>query len=109
MVKGSFIFGSQEFNAILKGNWEKYVEVVIGFQTSADNIFIIGKFPFSSPNIIKVVKGSTGEMKECIFPYYEKGGEFYSKVFSTLSKEVKEYLLQFKSELEARDTKENDK
>jgi len=77
----------------------------------ADDIFIAGKFPFTSPDIIKVVKSSTGEVKECIFPYrYDKETKRYLlKDFAELELNTQNYLLSFQSQLKNRSIKEKDK
>lgn len=77
----------------------------------ADDIFIADKFPFVSPDIIKVVKSSTGEIKECIFPYYydEESKKYLLKDFTELEQNTRNYLLTFQSQLKARSIKEKDK
>jgi adenine-specific DNA-methyltransferase len=84
------------------------VEVKNAFATLADDIFIANKFPFASSEIIKVVKSSTGETKECIFPYrYDKETKRYLlKDFTELEPNTQNYLLKFQSQLKARSIKE---
>ena len=87
------------------------MEVKNAFATLADDIFITDKFPFCSSDIIKVVKSSTGEIKECIFPYRydEKTKRYVLKGFAELGKNTRDYLLTFQSQLKARSIKEKDK
>ena len=63
----------------------------------ADDIFIADKFPFASADIIKIIKSSTGEIKECIFPYYydEKNKRYLLKDFAELDQNTQNYLLTF--------------
>ena len=77
----------------------------------ADDVFITDKFSFSSLDIIKVIKSSTGEIKECIFPYYydEENKRYLLKDFTELESNTQNYLLNFQSQLEARSIKEKDK
>ena len=77
----------------------------------ADDIFIAVKFPFNSSDIIKVVKSSTGEMKECIFPYRydEKSKRYLLKDFTELEPNTQNYLLKFQSRLKARSILEKEK
>ncbi len=81
------------------------------FATLADDIFIADKFSFSSSDIIKIVKSSTGEIKECIFPYYydEEGKKYLLKDFFELEPSTQNFLLTFKSQLETKSIKEKDK
>jgi hypothetical protein len=77
----------------------------------ADSVFIADKFPFASADIIKVVKSSTGEAKECIFPYRydEKNGRYLLKDFAELEPNTQDYLLKFQSRLKSRSIKEKEK
>lgn len=77
----------------------------------ADDIFIADKFPFNSSDIIKVVKSSTGEVKECIFPYHydENQKRYLLKDFTELEPNTQNYLLKFQSQLKNRSIKEKDK
>jgi hypothetical protein len=76
----------------------------------ADDIFIADKFSFTSPNIIKIVKSSTGEEKECIFPYRydEESKRYLLKDFAELDENTRNYLLTFQSQLKARSIKEKE-
>ncbi|CAG8467243.1 386_t:CDS:10, partial [Gigaspora margarita] len=98
---------SQKFNysaAELKNgseNKKNHCEVKNAFATLADGIFIADKFSFTSADIIKVVKSSTGEIKECIFPYrYDKEAKRYLlKDFAELESNTQKYLLNFQFQL----------
>jgi len=81
------------------------------FATLADDIFIADKFPFASSDIIKIVKSSTGEIKECIFPYYydKESKRYLLKDFAELDQNTRNYLITFQSQLKARSIKEKDK
>ena len=71
VIEKRFIFEQQlllESKKIFAKKQKNHCEVKNAFATLADDIFIAEKFPFNSSDIIKVVKSSTGEMKECIFP-----------------------------------------
>ena len=73
VIENKFIFEQQllaESKKIFANKHKEYLEVKNAFATLADKIFIADKFPFISSDIIKIVKNSTGEKKECIFPYY---------------------------------------
>ncbi|MEG7979008.1 MAG: hypothetical protein NY202_03805 [Mollicutes bacterium UO1] len=77
----------------------------------ADDIFIADKFSFISLDIIKIVKSSTGEVKEFIFPYYydKEIKRCLLKDFAKLEKSTQNYLIKFQSRLKARSIKEKDK
>lgn len=114
IIENRFIFEQQLFpesRKIFAKKQKNYCEVKNAFATLADGVFITDKFPFCSPDIIKVVKSSTGEVKECIFPYrYDKEKKIYIlKDFTELDKNAKDYLLKFQSQLKARSIKEKDK
>jgi len=81
------------------------------FATLADDIFIADKFPFASSDIIKIIKSSTGEIKDCIFPYHydEENKKYLLKDFAELDENTKNYLLTFQSQLKNRSIKEKDK
>jgi hypothetical protein len=67
-----------ESQKIFAEKLKNHCEVKNAFATLADDIFIADKFSFTSADIIKVVKSSTGEIKECIFPYrYDKETKRY--------------------------------
>lgn len=114
MIENRFIFEQRfllESQKIFAKNQKNYCEVKNAFATLADNIFIADKFSFTSPNIIKIVKSSTGEIKECIFPYYydEEKKKYVLKDFDKLDKNTQDYLLTFQSQLQERSIKEKDK
>ncbi|CAG8450310.1 11069_t:CDS:2 [Racocetra fulgida] len=95
---------SQKFNySAVELNNNGKEEVKNAFATLADDVFIADKFSFRSPDIIKIVKSSTGEIKECIFPYYydEKSKRHLLKDFAELDENTRNYLLAFQSQLEA--------
>ncbi|MDR0319341.1 MAG: N-6 DNA methylase [Rickettsiales bacterium] len=50
---------------------DKSILVKNGFATLADDVFI-GDFP-DGPNVIDVIKSSTGKWKKCVFPYKRDG------------------------------------
>jgi len=114
VIENRFIFEQQlllESKKIFTENSKNYCEVKNAFATLADDIFIADKFPFTSSEIIKIVKSSTGETKECIFPYrYDKETKRYMlKDFAELDKNTRDYLLTFQSQLKNRSIKEKDK
>jgi len=114
MIEKRFIFEQQllaESQKIFAKKSKIYCEVKNAFATLADDIFIADKFPFNSSDIIKVVKSSTGEMKECIFPYrYDKETKRYLlKNFTELEPNTQKYLLKFQSQLKNRSIKEKEK
>lgn len=79
MIGNCFYFAKKEklnklksilfYNPILSGDT---IDVKNGFATLCDDFFIKDKFPFSS-YVIPVIKSSTGELKQCFFPYDEFG------------------------------------
>lgn len=114
MIEDRFIFEQKLFSEskkIFSQKLKNYCEVKNAFATLADNIFISNKFSFISSDVIKVVKSSTGEIKECIFPYrYDKGAKKYLlKDFSELEQNTRNYLLNFQSQLRVRSIKEKNK
>jgi len=114
IIENMFIFEQQilsENKKIFAKENKIYCEVKNSFATLSDNIFISNKFPFCSSDIIKVKKCSTGEEKECIFPYrYDKEKKkCLLKKFDELDKNTQIYLLNFQSQLKNRSIKEKDK
>ena len=114
IIEKRFIFEQQllaESQNIFAKKSKNYCDVKNAFATLADHIFIADKFPFTSSDIIKVVKSSTGEMKECIFPYhYDKEAKKYLlKDFAELEPDTQNYLLKFETQLKSRSIKEKDK
>lgn len=114
VIENRFIFEQQlltESKKIFAENSKNYCEVKNAFATLADDVFIAEKFPFTSPDIIKIVKSSTGEMKECIFPYYydNESKRYLLKDFAELDKNTRNYLLAFQPQLKNRSIKEKDK
>lgn len=63
-----------------------------GFATLNDNIFIQEKFPFKN-HVIRVIKASTGEWKQCIYPYDENGQLI---PFKNLDNSIQKYFLEKK-------------
>lgn len=88
---------------ILNYELKKDLKVVVknGFATLNDKVFIQDEFPFKE-NQIEVIKGSTNEIKKCIYPY-DKEGKLIP--FEKLDKNVQEYLENHKKDL----IKENSK
>lgn len=86
-------------NYELKNNLK--VVVKNGFATLNDKVFIQDEFPFKEDQI-EVIKGSTNEIKKCIYPY-DKEGKLIP--FEKLDKNVQEYLENHKKDL----IKENSK
>lgn len=74
------------------------VEVKNGFATLSDKFFI-GKFDFKD-YIIPIIKASTGEHKECLFPY--KKGSLVSYEDLTKNKKLKKYFEDNKTNLKQR-------
>lgn len=114
VIENRFIFEPQllaESKKIFAKKYKGYCEVKNAFATLADDIFIADKFPFASADIIKIIKSSTGEIKECIFPYYydEENKRYLLKDFVKLDQNTKNYLLTFQSQLKNRSIKEKDK
>jgi adenine-specific DNA-methyltransferase len=114
VIENRFVFEQQLFpesKKIFAKKQKNYCEVKNAFATLADDIFIADKFPFSSSDIIKVVKSSTGEIKECIFPYrYDRETKRYIlKDFTELEPNTQNYLLKFQSQLKVRSILEKDK
>jgi hypothetical protein len=114
IIENRFVFEQQLFpesKKIFTKKPKNYCEVKNAFATLADDIFIADNFPFNSSDIIKVVKSSTGEMKECIFPYrYDKETKRYLlKDFTELELDTQKYLLKFETQLKARSIKEKEK
>jgi hypothetical protein len=114
VIEKRFIFEQKlllESKKIFSKKPKNYCEVKNAFATLADDIFITDKFPFNSSDIIKVVKSSTGEEKECIFPYrYDKEAKRYLlKDFAELETNTQNYLLKFETQLKERSIKEKDK
>jgi len=115
VIEKRFIFEQQklllESKKIFAENAKNYCEVKNAFATLADDVFIADKFSFTSSDIIKVVKSSTGEIKECIFPYrYDKEIRRYLlKDFEELEPNTQDYLLAFQFQLKTRSIKEKDK
>jgi adenine-specific DNA-methyltransferase len=114
VIERRFIFEQQLLlgsKKIFAKKTKNYCEVKNAFATLADDVFIADKFSFNSLDIIKVVKSSTGEVKECIFPYrYDKETKRYLlKDFSELESNTRNYLLDFQSQLKARSIKEKEK
>ena len=114
VIENRFIFEQQlllESQKIFAKKQENYCEVKNAFATLADDIFIADKFPFISSDIIKIVKSSTGEIKECVFPYYynKENKRYLLKDFAELDENTRNYLLAFQSQLKTRSIKEKDK
>ncbi|MBP8708154.1 MAG: N-6 DNA methylase [Caldisericia bacterium] len=95
-------------NIVLSENNQKYfkylnykisknskVQVKNGFATLNDKVFIQERFDLKN-NIIKVIKASTGQWKECIFPY-DKNGKVLK--FEELGQDTQKYLLKNKERL----------
>lgn len=75
----------------------KYVSVKNGFATLADGVFIGSHIP-PSPITIRVLKGSTGQWYNGLFPY-DKAGKPLSESEVFASAAVKAHLLSAKSAL----------
>lgn len=104
-IDGNIILSSDnsKFYSILTytPNSKSKVQVKNGFATLNDKVFIQDEFPFKE-NQIEVIKGSTNEIKKCIYPY-DKEGKLIP--FEKLDKNVQEYLENHKKDL----IKENSK
>lgn len=107
--KANYSF-SENINVFDK-NKKKYLEVKNGFQTSSDGVFISDKFNFNSSNIINIFKSSTGEKKQCIFPYkyITEEGKYELINFPELDENIRNYLNKFRYQLENRSIKEKEK
>lgn len=78
-VGGSFVFNGLVMDPLFRSMFESrdlnsipsIATVKMGFQTSADNIFI-GQHSFSD-GCIPVVKASRGLLSRCVFPYHSSG------------------------------------
>lgn len=104
-IDGNYYFASVDKLVVLRKIISSFylgneIEVKNGFATLADGIFISNKFDFSSSFIIPIYKASTGQWKECIFPY--KNGKVVGE--ETLMKEERLYnfLVSKKEEMTAR-------
>lgn len=72
------------------------IRVKNGFATLADKVYI-GQFDFTS-HVIKVVKASTGQWKQCIYPY-DNRGRLVSERELKSDERLYAYLLQHKETL----------
>lgn len=97
-VDGNIVLtDNKKFLPILNYKVDKNARVIVknGFATLNDKIFISNCFDFCK-NKISVIKASTGQWKECIYPYDNKGKLI---AFDLLDDELKKYLLEHKKEL----------
>lgn len=111
ICNGEFVFSDdkgQEFvkrikNYVLQN--PKKIEVKNGFATLADDVFIKEEFKLADEDsVIKVIKASTGEIKECLYPYDDAGK---LKNFDHLSKAVQDHFEQNKTRLKNRSLDKN--
>lgn len=102
-IDGKFYFSNKEnlknFKKISKIKKIDKIKVKNGFATLGDKIFINKKFDFKSKQIIKVVKASTGEAKEIIYPY-NKNAQIMD--FTELDFNLQNYFLENRENLEKR-------
>ena len=104
-IDNSFYFASKDNLKTLRRILETDkkddgVEVKNGFATLADGIFISNKFDFSSKWIIPIYKASTGQWKECIFPYFD--GKLVSIDELKKDKKLFDYLSSFEDSMSKR-------
>ena len=85
---------------------DKNIKVKNGLATLGDGIFIKNKFEYNSENIIPIIKASTEERKEIIFPYDENCNILN---FENLDNETQKYLFKHKDQLESRSIEKNAK
>lgn len=85
-------------NIINNKNNKNFVEVKNGFATLNDKFFI-GKFDFKK-YIIPIIKASTGEKKQCLFPY--ENGVLISYKDLIKESKLKEYFEKNKANLKQR-------
>lgn len=113
LVMDKMFFGDLELNKALNQELKKpnIVQVKNGFSTLADKVFIQKNFPFQTINQIKIFKSSTGEIKQCLFPYYysDEKQKWLLKKFTELEPELQEYFLFHKDRLLARDISDKEK
>jgi len=80
------------------------IQVKNAFATLCDSVFIQNKFSFASNYIIPCIKASTGEWKECIFPYNKQA---QLAKFENFELSLQRYLISHKSDLENRSLDKN--
>lgn len=110
VINDGFYFGTHEDLNFLKQvleNTEKQTHIVAknGYATLLDNVFI-GDFYFKEKCIIPIIKTSTGEEKDCIYPYDENGKILSETEFSFMCPNTYQYLLEHKEFLCERKTEE---
>lgn len=110
VIKDEFYFGNKEDLEFLKQvleNTEKQTHIVAknGYATLLDDVFI-GDFLFKEKCIIPIIKTSTGEEKDCIYPYDENGKILSETEFSFMCPNTYQYLLEHKELLCERKTEE---
>ncbi|MDR2624494.1 MAG: hypothetical protein LBC39_08055 [Methanobrevibacter sp.] len=74
---------------ILSSGINKHAICKNGYATLNDNVFIKDNFPDEIQPLIRVLKGSTGKYKFCIYPY-NKDGKLIG--FDMLNNNTREYL-----------------
>lgn len=96
----------KKFKEIMTIKNDKNIKVKNGLATLGDGIFIKNKFEYNSENIIPIIKASTEERKEIIFPYDENCNILN---FENLDNETQKYLFKHKDQLESRSIEKNAK
>lgn len=112
-IDGNFYFTSNEEYDIIKDVYRneqiyksdrtksKHVEVKNGYATLADDIFI-DNLPDFKNFTIPIVKGSTGQVKRCLFPYDRNLNLISLNKIKEQDQDVYDYLIEHKDELENR-------
>ncbi len=102
-MDNKFYFSKKEnlirFKEIITTKKNNKILVKNGLATLRDKVFISDKFPFKSKHIIPVIKASTGQKKELIYPY-DNNAKLVD--FANLDQSVQEYLNSHKAQLNSR-------
>ena len=121
-IDDNFYFVSDEEYDIIKNVYKneqlyksvrtktKPVEVKNGYATLADDIFI-DDLPDFKNFTIPIIKGSTGQVKRCLFPYDKNLNLISLNKIKNTDQEVYDYLMEHKDDLEKRtyDHKDDEK
>lgn len=109
-IDNNFYFSTknslEKFKNIRKIQKNSEICVKNGYATLADKVFINHKFDFDSNKIIKVIKASTGEEKELIYPYDENSNLLE---FDSFDSNLQDYLLENQERLINRSINDKDK
>ena len=111
-INGNFYFTSDEEYYLIKNLYKneteykldkkkKIVEVKNGYATLADDIFI-DNLPDFKNFTIPIVKGSTGQVKRCLFPYDRNLNLISLNKIKEADEDVYNYLMENKETLENR-------